>query len=134
VGIEVHNQGVQHTLKAHNVLSAEIGKLDHKMTEAIAALERGEIVIETEADYVRAQAANSALKFAWCIYNADWDVFENDSDIGFITRDNPASFIDQGDNWSSGHPYIRLLPITPSAVRRSRIAYCKALLSRLWRT
>jgi hypothetical protein len=113
VGVEIHNQGVQHTVKAHNVLSAEIGKPDHKMAEAVAALERGDIVIETEADYVRAQAAGSVLRYAWCIYNADWDVFENDTDMEFITSDNPAAFIDQGDNWSIGRPYIRFLPMTP---------------------
>lgn len=114
VAIAASNQRIAHTVKAHDVLSEQIGKADPKLREAIEALERGEIIIETEADYARAQAAQSVMKFAWGLYNAQWDVFENDTDVPFVTSDNPASMIDQGDhNWTLGVPYIRLLPVTP---------------------
>jgi hypothetical protein len=97
VAVEISNQRVQHTVQAHNVLSAEIGKANHKVKEAIEAVERGEITIETEGDYVRAESARSALTYTWGLYNADWDVFENDTGTEYITSDNPASFEDQGD-------------------------------------
>jgi hypothetical protein len=113
VGVETSNQSVQHTVTAHSLLSARIGKADAKLDAAIKALERGEIRIETEADWVRAHAAKSVLRYAWCLYNADWNVLENDATQGFITSDNPAGFIDPGNRWSTGGPFVRFLSVTP---------------------
>jgi hypothetical protein len=113
VAVESSNQRVLHTVRAHNVLSAEIGKPDQKVKDAIEAAERGEIKIETEGDYVRAQSARSVVKYAWGLYNADWDVFENDTGTEYITSDNPASFEDLGETWALGNPFIRYLPVTP---------------------
>lgn len=113
VGMEASNQSMQHTVAAHTVLSARIGKADAKLEAAVKALERGEIAIETEADWVRAQAAKSVARHAWCLYNADWKILENDTEQSFITSDNPAGFIDPGDRWSSGGAFIRFLSIAP---------------------
>jgi Protein of unknown function (DUF4238) len=115
VAVEISNQRVLHIVKAHNVLSSEIGKPDQKVKEAIEAAERGEIIIETEGDYVRAQSARSVLTHAWGIYNADWDVFENDTGVEYVTSDNPASFEDLGDTWGppGSVPFVRYLPVTP---------------------
>jgi Protein of unknown function (DUF4238) len=119
VAIEASNQRVSHTVAAYYLLSERMGKADPKIKEAIEAEQCGEIVIETEADYVRAQAAQSVLKYAWGIYNAMWDVYENVSDVPFVTSDNPASIVDQGENnWSLGVPYVRLVPITPKLCLR----------------
>jgi hypothetical protein len=114
VAIEASNRGLAHIVSAYHELSTKIGKADPKWKEAIEAEERGEIKIETEADYVRAQAAQSILRYTWGLYNAQWDVFQNDTGTPFVTSDNPASIGDQGDdNWMLGLPYIRLLPVTP---------------------
>lgn len=113
VGMEVSNQSTQHTVAAHTVLSAQIGRADRKLEEAVKALERGEIVIETEADWVRAQAAKSVARHAWCLYNADWKVLENGTEQGFITSDNPAGFVDPGERWSTGGSFLRFLSISP---------------------
>jgi hypothetical protein len=53
------------------------------------------------------------MKHAWALYNAEWHVFENDTDIEYVTSDNPAAFVDQGDTWHLGKPFVRLLPLTP---------------------
>lgn len=113
VGMEASNQSMQHTVAAHTVLSARIGKPDRRMEEAVRALERGEIAIETEADWVRAQAAKSVARHSWCLYNADWTILENDTDQDFITSDNPAGFIDPGNRWSTGGGFLRFLSIAP---------------------
>jgi hypothetical protein len=113
VAIQSSNQRIMHTVRAHNILSARIGKPDEKVSEAIRALERGEIVVETESDYVRAQSVHSIMQFAWGLYNAEWDVFENDTAVDFVTSDNPASCVDMGDVWFGMPPFTRFLPITP---------------------
>src|SRR5271155_1147349 len=62
----------------------------------------------------RDKPPRSVLKYAWALYNADWDVFENDTDTEYLTSDNPASFEDQGDTWGPpGIPFVRYLPVTP---------------------
>jgi hypothetical protein len=54
------------------------------------------------------------VRCAWALYNCNWDVFENDTEVDFITSDNPSSFEDQGDGWPSGYPpFVRILPLTP---------------------
>jgi hypothetical protein len=80
---------------------------------AIEDLERGEITVQTEADFVRAESARSVLKFAWALYNADWDVYENDTGTEYLTSDNPASFEDQGWGPPGRVHFVRYLPVTP---------------------
>jgi hypothetical protein len=114
MGIEIYNQDAVHFLRSTDELSRKKGKSDRKLTEAIEALDRGQIKLETEADFIRAESARGLIKYAWKLYNADWYVFENDTDTEYITSDNPASFEDQGDAVISGvPPFIRFLPVTP---------------------
>jgi Protein of unknown function (DUF4238) len=115
VAVEGYNQYVLSTLRARDILSTERGKPDRGISEAIAAIDRGEIVVETEPEYVRAQSAISLSRHTWAIYNADWNVFENDTPTEFITSDNPASHQDQQRAFGlAGHPpFWRFLPVTP---------------------
>jgi Protein of unknown function (DUF4238) len=55
------------------------------------------------------------LKHTWSLYNADWTVFENDTEVEFITSDNPAAHVDQVHAFGFGRPppFPRFLPITP---------------------
>jgi hypothetical protein len=112
VAVEGYNQYVFNTVRAHNILSTELGKPDQKIEKAIGAVECGAIKIETEPEYVRAQSAISLLRHTWALYNADWDVFESDTELEFITSDNPASHQDQ-EITSGRPPFLRFLPITP---------------------
>jgi len=113
VGMQVSNQSMQQTVAAHAVLSARMGKPDQRLEDAIRAVEEGDVALETEANWVRAHAAKSVMRYAWCLYNAEWNIVENDTEQGFITSDNPAGFIDPGDRWSSGGPFLRFLSVTP---------------------
>ena len=103
------------TVAAHNTISAETGEQDETLSAAIEDVERGEILVQTEPDFVRAETARSVLKFAWALYNADWDVYENDTDTEYLTSDNPAAFEDQGDTWEllGRVPFVRYLSVTP---------------------
>jgi len=115
VAIKISNHNAINTVAAYNMISTERGKPDEKLSAAIEDVERGEIIVQTEADFVRANSAQSVLKFAWALYNADWDVYENDTGTEYLTSDNPASFEDQGDTWGlpGRVPFVRYLPVTP---------------------
>jgi hypothetical protein len=115
VAVEKFNHNAINSLSAYGTLSTEMGKPDEKLSAAIEDVERGEITVQTEADFVRAESARSVLKFVWALYNATWDVFENNTGIEYLTSDNPASFEDQGDTWDAPGrvPFVRYLPVTP---------------------
>jgi hypothetical protein len=59
IAVETSNQRVHHFVTAYDDLSAKIGKPNRELTEAVAALNRGEIRIDTESDYVRAENAKN---------------------------------------------------------------------------
>ncbi len=49
---------------------------------------------------------------AWQLYNADWIVLQSDSEVDFITSDNPVAFDDPGP-WRGGEGGLpRYLPVT----------------------
>jgi hypothetical protein len=98
--------------------------MNETMTKAIKDVESGEIVLQTNPDFVRAENARNVLKFAWALYNADWDVYENETGTPYLTSDNPASFEDAGG--TSGPPgsvpFFRNLPVTPKLCLRCDLA------------
>ncbi len=116
VAVEISNQNAINTVSAYDTIATERGKPNVKLRAAIEDVERGDIKVQTEADFVRAESARSVLKFAWALYNGEWDVFENDTGTEYLTSDNPASFEDHGDTWGPPGrriPFVRYLPVTP---------------------
>jgi len=113
VAVEMSNHRSISTVRAYYEQLKKRGKIDEKLGEAIKAVDSGEVIVETDPNFVRAQAAANVLTFAWAIYNAEWKAFESDTDVDFITSDNPAAFKDQGDAPSGSLPFLRFLPITP---------------------
>lgn len=114
--VGMSNQIAARMLNVGSAIEARRGNPDEVLQAALEDLEHGRISLDTEPDFVRAESARSLLKFAWGLYNADWDVFENDTGTEFLTSDNPASFEDQGDEWTPPGvvvPFIRYLPVTP---------------------
>jgi Protein of unknown function (DUF4238) len=116
VAVEGYNQYTLCHLRARDILLTEKERPDETLSEAIAAIDRGEYVIETEPDYVRAHSAISLLRHTWGLYNARWSVLESDTPIEFITSDNPAAHQDQPQAFGLVRrpPFLRFLPITPS--------------------
>lgn len=113
---EMGNQIATRTLTVGWTIEASRDKPDEVRQGALEDLERGRITLKTEADFARATGARGVGRLAWALYKADWDVFENDTGVEFLTSDNPAAFEDQGDVWTPSGvviPFIRYLPVTP---------------------
>ena len=116
VAIKTSDELLINTIAAHCEIKSQVGRPDKVLEAAMAEVERGDITVNTERDYVRAHSAQSVLKYAWALYNTQWDVFENDTEVEFLTSDNPASCEDQGERWrmpGSPSTFIRYLPVTP---------------------
>jgi Protein of unknown function (DUF4238) len=110
VGTDLFNKTIELKLRAQNILAAENSKPEELLAEGIEAMDRGELKVSVDPDKVLAFGAVHAMKYAWQLYNADWQVFENNTGIDFITSDNPASY---GDSKWGQRDHFQILPITP---------------------
>lgn len=110
VGTDLLNKTLELNLRSKNILAAENGQPDDLLNQGVAAMDRGEMKISVDPEEIRAFAAVNAMRNAWLIYNADWQVFENNTGTDFITSDNPASY---GDSKWGQRDHFQILPITP---------------------
>jgi hypothetical protein len=79
--------------------------------DAIAMLERGEITLEHDPDFIKAKATRDLMDYAWLTYHQDWTIIRNPTEHPFLTSDNPVAIL-QSD--TLGEPMTRYVPNTPS--------------------
>lgn len=87
------------------------GVKDELLAEGVQMLQRGELKLEANADYIKALITRQLLAYACLTYNLDLLLVENSTDIPFLTSDNPVAVDYSG---RPGAPVTRMLPITPS--------------------
>jgi hypothetical protein len=73
-------------------------------------LNDGRVKPVADPDFVRAMVTKQLLHIAWILYNQMWTVLENETDVPFVTSDNPCSIFPDAP---LGQPTTRLLPVTP---------------------
>ena len=73
-------------------------------------IERGEITLETDPDYIKALVTKNLMHYAWTIYNEDWTLIRADVAQPFLTSDNPVAM---KYSWPADEVVRRFLPITP---------------------
>lgn len=78
--------------------------------KAIELLERGEIAINHDPNYIKAKSTQMLMDFAWLTYHHDWTIISNKTSDPFITSDNPVAIQTSG---SLQVPMTRYLPVTP---------------------
>ncbi len=118
LGVDFHDRFTTDYLEAHDALSTRIGKADPILQDGVRMLRDGRLTLNTEPNYVRAQNAVQVTRHMWRLYNATWHVLLNGTDTAYVTSDNPASFLDQGD-WVGGSlPFVRYLPVAPGICLR----------------
>lgn len=110
-GTEIANQ----LWKRHLVLQREM-RIKHNVLadfpmEGIEMLERGELEIATDADYVKAVATRSLMPTALSLFQEDWIIGINETTTPFLTSDYPFA-IDWVGDYLEGVMY-RHLPLTP---------------------
>jgi hypothetical protein len=110
VGISHHNQHYSARLALVKEANERRDERSNLLLEGIELLERGELTIETDPDYIKGLVTKTLMHYAWFIYNQDWVVLRNESAHPFITSDNPVALASSG---VAGDAIRRYLPITP---------------------
>lgn len=112
VGIDMYDQMTVARLRAEVDVLKEHGQpVEPDLAKGVEMLERGELKVATEPDYIKALATKHLMSYAWLNYNVDWLIFRNETAQPFITSDNPVAYDYSGIPSS---PVWRYLPITPS--------------------
>jgi hypothetical protein len=75
-----------------------------------ALLDDGKVKPVADPDFIKAMVTKQLLHIAWILYNQNWTVLENETDVPFVTSDNPCSIFPDAP---LGQPTTRLLPVTP---------------------
>lgn len=119
VGTDLLNKKLELSMRSQNILAIENGQPDATLAQAVAAMDSGELKVSVDPEEIRVFAALSAMRNAWLLYNADWEVFENDTNTDFVTSDNPASY---GDSKWGQRDHFQILPITPKLCLRCDLA------------
>jgi hypothetical protein len=110
VGVSHHNQHYGARLALAKEEKKRRGRPPDMLEEGIDMLERGELAIDTDPDYIKALVTRSLVEYALYIYNQDWTVLRNHSAQPFITSDNPVALAYSG---AADEPVRRFLPVTP---------------------
>jgi len=111
IGVTIYNDNARSFLiSAKNMVQKHGGDHDVPVDE-IEMLERGEITIEHDPNYIKATVTQDLMKYAWSTYHQDWTIIQNATGHPFITSDNPVAI--QTSTNAVG-PMTRYLPITPS--------------------
>jgi hypothetical protein len=79
--------------------------------EGVAMLERGEIGLTHDPDYVKAVITRQLMDSAWMIYHQDWTVIANSTPYPFLTSDNPVAIEEAAD---FRQPPARFVAVTPN--------------------
>ncbi len=110
VGVSHHNQLLAMHLSFAKKMKEKHGGQPKLPVEAIAMIERGEIALDTDPDYIRALMTKNLIHYAWAIYNENWVLVRASAANPFLTSDNPVAlkYSGPGDN-----AVRRFLPITP---------------------
>ena len=111
IGVTMLNHNAKVLLSFSKKMQEKHGGNSELPVEAIDMLEKGEITLEHDPDYVKAQATRQLLHYAWLTYHQDWTIIRNSTEYPFITSDNPVAIL-QSDNLHE--PATRYLPITPT--------------------
>ncbi len=110
VGVQMYNDHATAYLAFAKRMQEKHGGNPTLPVDAIALLERGEIKLDHDPDYIKAVITRQLLDSAWMFYHQDWAVLENFSPYPFVTSDNPVAIEEAAD---FRHPPSRFVSLNP---------------------
>jgi len=111
LGVTMYNHHAKAFLSFSKEMQKKHGGNPELPVAAIEMLEKGELSLEHNPDYVKAVATRQLLDYAWLTYHQDWTIIRNSTEYPFITSDNPVAIL-QSSNVHK--PATRYLPVTPT--------------------
>lgn len=111
IGVTMYNDHAKAFLSFSKKMKEQHGGNPDLPVDAIEMLEKGELTLEHDPNYVKAKATQELIKYAWQTYHQNWTIIRNATEYPFMTSDNPVA-IQQSAN--PREPATRYLPITPA--------------------
>lgn len=111
IGVQAHNEMATGFLVFSKEMQDKHGGNPNLPVDAIETLQRGEIALDHDPGYVKAQFTRQLMALAWFIYHQDWDILENPTAFPFITSDSPVAFQPAVD---FREPPTRIVTLTPT--------------------
>jgi hypothetical protein len=92
IGVQAQNDIAIGFLSFSKEMQDKHGDNSALPVKAIEALQRHEIELNHDPDFIKAQFTRQLTEHAWLIYHQDWDIIENPTAFPFVTSDNPVAF------------------------------------------
>lgn len=110
VGVNMHNNLATGFLLFSKEMRAKHGGNPKLPVQAIEALQRGEIVLDHDVEYVKAEFTRQLMTHAWFIYHQNWEVIENTTAYPYVTSDNPVAIEAMADFRDPPNRVVALAP------------------------
>jgi hypothetical protein len=111
IGYEMIESSIQPTIN-HELRKIELeGKIPDEIKELLRTRRLDQILnIEIEPDYPHSIAITNLVSTTNLLYQSDWDILFNNSDVPFITSDNPTALYYRSPNDYIAATYFPLTP------------------------
>jgi hypothetical protein len=120
IGVTVYNDHAKSFLIFSKQMAEKHGDNLDLPADAIAMLERGELTLEHDPNFIKATTTQALLHYAWLTYHQDWTVIRNTTAQPFITSDNPVAVRQSGNPKDVATRYLPITPDVCLAVRYVR--------------
>jgi len=122
IGVEAYNDHATGFLLFSKQMQEKHGGNPELPVDAIEALERKQIKLHHDPNFIKAEYTRQLMQHAWLIYHQDWEIIENTTGFPFVTSDNPVGLLTSADFRRSPR---RFLPITPKLCLSFRVSNAK---------
>jgi hypothetical protein len=110
VGAQVYNDHATAYLSFAKSMQGKHGGNASLPVDGIEMLERGDLKLEHDPDYIKAVVTRQLIDQTQMIYHQDWVILSNQTHHPFLTSDNPVA-IDQAEDLHK--PPTRFVALTP---------------------
>lgn len=109
VSQKIYEQQSMGTLSFSKRMGEKYGTMENELIDGLTMLEKGELKLKFDSNYIKTFAIRSLFDMALQTYNQDWEIISNNTNHLFVTSDNPVAI----DYFGPGSRLTRFLPITP---------------------
>jgi hypothetical protein len=113
IGVSLVNQQTTSYLSFSKRMKVKHGGQPDLPVDAVEALERGEIALDTDQNYPKGLATINLMQYTRAIYKLDWVLLRNNTTEPFVTSDNPVSL-----NYSGSSRISIPAPHTAAVIER----------------
>lgn len=120
IGVQAHVDHATASLSFAKRMQEKHGYNPDLPVDGIAMLERGEIKLDYDPNYIKAVVTRQLMDTAWMIYHQDWELLSNPTHHPFLTSDSPVAIETAEDIRKPPTRFLALSPKLGLLVRATR--------------